>query len=363
MAQIVLGVGTSHTPLLILPPELWAGYAARDLGNPELVFPPDGLAMSFADAVNAHVSDEIRRQPRDIEQFRRQAKAAQDALDQLRCSVRAARPDVIVIVSDDQDEWFYDSNMPSLSIYWGPTVPIIPRPEPTAGSPQQIEMAKLVNAGYAAARRDVPVDAPLGRHLVEYLIEHDFDVSQMTYVEQAYGGTVARRYPTAAGGELDFARSLAPRPVGLPHGYSFVVQRLLDGMTAPIVPVIQNTCYPPNAVTPRRCYALGEALADALARWDGAARVAVIASGGLSHFVVDEVIDRALLAAVRAGDKQALVCLPRQRLRSATSECLNWVTVAAMMAHTALRPEILAYEPVYRTEAGTGAGLGFARWL
>jgi 3-O-methylgallate 3,4-dioxygenase len=362
MAQIVLGVGTSHTPLLILPPEMWSDYAARDRGNPELVFPPSGLAMSFDDAVGGYVPAEIQQRSRGLDLFRRQSAASQAALDQLAGSLRAARPDVIVIVSDDQDEWFYDSNMPAFSVYWGESVPIIPRPEP-AGSPLEIEMALLVNAGYAARRVDVPVDARLGRHLVEYLIEHDFDVSQMSCIEPSYGGRVARRYPAAAGGELAWARQLQPRPVGLPHGYSFVVQRLLDGMGTPIVPVIQNTCYPPNAVTPRRCYALGEALAAALAEWDDGVRVAVVASGGLSHFVVDEVIDRALLDAVKSGDKEALTSLPRERLRSATSECLNWVTVAATMAGTGLHPEVLSYEAVYRTEAGTGAGLGFARWV
>lgn len=362
MAQIVLGVATSHTPLLILPPEMWLDYAARDYGNPELVFPPDGLAMSYADAVAGYVADDIRHRPRDLELFRRQSAVSQSALDQLAGSLRAARPDVVVIVSDDQDEWFYDSNMPAFSIYWGESVPVIPRPDPVTGTSFEMKITKLINAGYGARRADVPVDARLGRHLVEYLIEHDFDISQMSYVEQAYGGRVARRYPAAAGGELAWVREIAPRPVGLPHGYSFVVERLLGGAGVPIVPVIQNTCYPPNAVTPRRCYAFGEALAGALAEWDDGVRVAVIASGGLSHFVVDEVIDRALLDAVKAADRQALVSLPRERLHSATSECLNWVTVAAVMGTTGLNPEVLSYEPVYRTEAGTGAGLGFARW-
>jgi 3-O-methylgallate 3,4-dioxygenase len=362
MASIVLGAATAHTPLLILPPEMWEDFSRRDSGNPELVFPPDGLAMSFADAVATVVPDEIRDRPRDLALFRRQSKTCQAALDELAESLRAARPDVVLIISDDQDEWFYENNMPSLSVYWGESVPIIPRPEPVEGTPREIEMARIVNAGYAARRFDVPVDARLGRHIVEYLVEHDFDVSHMTYVDESYGGRVARRYPTPAGTELDLVRTTSRRPVGLPHGYSFVVQRLLASVPAPIVPIIQNTCYPPNAVTPRRCYSLGTALAGALAAWDDDVRVAVIASGGLSHFVVDEVLDRTLLDALGSADETALTGLPRERLRSATSECLNWVTLGAIMAGASMSMELLAYEPVYRTEAGTGAGLGFARW-
>ena len=361
MATIALGVATVHTPLLILPPDMWLDFAERDRGNPELVFPPDGLAMSFADAVAGYVPREIQDKPRTLELFRRQYDAAQAALDELAASLVAARPDVVVMISDDQDEWFYDSNMPAFSIYWGESVQILPRPEPK-GTPREVEMQKIVNDGYGRAVRDVAVDAALGRHLVEYLIEHDFDISTMTYVEASYSGRVARRYPTPGGGELDYARVVPPRPVGLPHGYSYVVQRLMDNLDVPIVPIVQNTCYPPNSPTPKRCYQLGAALAGALAEWEPGVRVAVLASGGLSHFVVDEEFDRALLDALLKDDREALVSMPRQRLLSATSECLNWITLGGLMAQTDLRMELLAYEAVYRTEAGTGAGLGFARW-
>ena len=197
--------------------------------------------------------------------------------------------------------------------------------------------------------------------MIEHLVEHDFDVSHMTYIEPSYGGTVARRYPRGGGGELDVVRTTSRREQGIPHGYGFVLERLLDP-AVPILPFCQNTCYPPNAVTPRRCYAIGTALADAIAAWDDDVRVAVVASGGLSHFVVDEELDRLLLTALQKNDVDLLTTLPRERLRSATSECLNWVTLAGIMNATGRQMELLAYEPVYRTEAGTGAGLGFARW-
>jgi 3-O-methylgallate 3,4-dioxygenase len=360
MANIVLGAGLSHTPLLSLPPELWTEYAARDSQNPELVFPPAGQAMSYETALNTIVPASVRNRPRDLETFRAQSVRCQAALDTLVQSVADARPDVILLISDDQDEWFYENNMPAFSIFWGASVPMIPRPTPTRGDERARELEQMVIDGYCAERRDVPVDDKLGRHLIEYLTAHDFDISQMTYLEETYGGRVARRYPTPDG-ELDYVRESPHRPLGLPHGYAFAIQRLLGTDHAPIVPIAQNTCYPPNAVTPRRCYALGTALAEALDEW-GDARVAVIASGGLSHFVVDEEFDRSLLAALEAGDVASLTSLPRERLHSATSEVLNWVTLAAMMAKAGLTMEQLAYEPVYRTEAGTGAGMGFARW-
>lgn len=362
MANVVLGVGTVHTPLCVLPPELWESYARGDHMNPELVFPPDGVAASFEEALETIVPADIQNRPRSIEIFKRQYEVAQQSLDSLAKSLRDANPDVVVIVSDDQDEWFYEDNMPSLSIYWGDTVPLIPRPMGPARDDKAAEIMRLVGIGYTGEqRRDVPVQSDLGRYLIMHLIESGFDISHMTYLRDSYSGVVRRRYPRVDGTPLDLDRTSPPRQMGLPHGFSFVVNRLLDGMDIPILPIMQNTCYPPNNVTPARCHSFGETLADGLAEWDGG-RVAVVASGGLSHFVVDEVIDRAILDALVTGDKEAMVSLPRHRLRSATSESLNWVTVGALMSRLGHKMELLSYEPVYRTEAGTGAGMAFGKW-
>ena len=51
MADIVLGIGTSHTPLLSLQPELWLTYAEADKRNAELAYPPHGWVMPFEEGV------------------------------------------------------------------------------------------------------------------------------------------------------------------------------------------------------------------------------------------------------------------------------------------------------------------------
>ncbi|MBV9543601.1 MAG: hypothetical protein JOY61_04425, partial [Chloroflexi bacterium] len=109
-------------------------------------------------------------------------------------------------------------------------------------------------------------------------------------------------------------------------------------------------------------YALGRAIASAVRAWPERARVAVIASGGLSHFVVDEELDRMLLGALEKKDAATLQNLPRERLFSATSESLNWVAVGGAMESSALKMELVDYVPVYRTPANTGGGWAFARW-
>jgi 3-O-methylgallate 3,4-dioxygenase len=354
MAKIVLGIGTSHTPLLSLPPEMWPEYARGDERNPELSYPPRGYVMSFPRAVETLTGKTKYEGP---EPFKQQSARFKAALDTLASTLQGAEPDVTIIVSDDQDEWFYEHNMPRFAIYWGDSVPLIPR----STVPGASEMATRIAQGYGDVPMDVPVASRFGRYLVEYLCDHDFDVAHATHVQQPYGGRVARRYPTPDG-ELNSVRETQLHDQGLPHGFAFVVKRLFDNQPRPILPVFQNTCYPPNQPTAKRSYQLGRAIAEAVRDWDEPARVAIVASGGLSHFVVDEEQDRQLLKALEQKDAHTLQSFPKERLFSATSESLNWVAVGGAMEKEPLKFELVDYVPVYRTPADTGGGWAFGRW-
>src|SRR5438309_311288 len=358
MAELVLGLATSHTPMLTLPAELWSSYARNDERNPELAFPPHGLVMPYKDALES-ITPAARAGYRGTEPYRAQAEACQRALDELSSTLRAVSPDITVIIGDDQDEWFFEDNMPAFSVYWGETAPLIPRTMPPGS--RDADVIEAIRRGYGDVPMDVPVASTFGRYLIEYLIEHDFDVAHMRYVKQPYGGKVARRYPTKQG-ELDYVRETPPRPQGLPHAFSFIVKRLFDNRPGAILPVFQNTCYLPNQPTPRRAFATGEAIAAAIAESKEPASIAVVASGGLSHFVVDENLDRTLLKALERRDAAGLRAIPRTQLYSAASEALNWVALGGAMQKSDLKMELLDYVPVYRTPAGTGGGWAFARW-
>lgn len=358
MAEIVLGIGTSHTPMLSLPADLWPSYARRDEHNPELVYPPHGRVMSYAEALDS-VSPELRAKYHGPEPFQAQAAACQRALDELAKTLRGVNPDITVIITDDQDEWFFEDNMPALAVYWGDSAPMIPRRPPSRA--REPEVVEAIVRGYGDIPMDVPVASHLGRFLIEYLIEHDFDIAHIHHVKQPYGGRVARRYPTRQG-ELQYVRETPPHEQGLPHGVAFIIKRLFTNDPGMILPVFQNTCYPPNQPTPRRCFAVGQAIAAAVTEWSEPVSIAIVGSGGLSHFVVDEDLDRTLLGALERKDAAALCSLPRSRLYSAASESLNWVALGGAMQRTNLKMELLAYVPVYRTPAATGGGWAFARW-
>jgi hypothetical protein len=172
---------------------------------------------------------------------------------------------------------------------------------------------------------------------------------------------VGHRYPTREG-ESDVERTTQPHVQGLPHGYAFVVKRLWNNQPHALLPVMQNTCYPPNQVTPRRCFAFGQALAGAIQSWKEDVRVAVVASGGLSHFVVDEELDHMVIGGLQRKDPVTLQSVPRHKLYSAASESMNWITLGGILQDTPLKMELVDYVAAYRTPAGTGGGWGFARW-
>src|SRR5215469_4031476 len=118
--------------------------------------------------------------------------------------------------------------MPRFAVYWGDSVPLMPRPTPE-GAPQ---MAAMIASGYGDVALDVPVASRFGRFLVEYLCDHDFDPAHFNYLQQPYGGKVARRYPTPDG-ELRSVRETRQRDQGLPHGFSFIVKRLYNNQPRP----------------------------------------------------------------------------------------------------------------------------------
>jgi 3-O-methylgallate 3,4-dioxygenase len=147
------------------------------------------------------------------------------------------------------------------------------------------------------------------------------------------------------------------------HAYSFVHRWYLKGNGAPMLPVVPiflNTYNPPNQPVPKRCVRLGAALRELIALYPEDIRVGLLASGGLSHFTVEEDLDRAVVNALRGKDVDFLARLDPRRLKSGSSEIRNWIVLAA--AATDLDVRWLSYVPAYRTPALTGIGLCFAAW-
>jgi hypothetical protein len=149
---------------------------------------------------------------------------------------------------------------------------------------------------------------------------------------------------------------------GAPHAFGFIYRNIMDDQVIPHVPVILNTFYPPNQPTAHRCYEFGRAIGRALKAWDSDARVAVFGSGGLSHFVIDELFDIAFLKAIVAGDSEYLTGIDERLFQAGTSECKNWITTAGVLEGAGLKAELLEQVACYRSAGGTGTGTGFVCW-
>jgi 3-O-methylgallate 3,4-dioxygenase len=319
MAEITLGIGTSHSPMLSTPHEMFAGHADRDRARV-----PDFDRRVRENA--GRVAPELR-----AEVTRARHEANQAALARLSAILAAAAPDVLVVIGDDQGEWFSPDGQPALCIYWGDAVENLP--PPVEQMPPSLRLAYWGFYG-DGTNRAFPVDAPLARYLVETLThEHEFDVAHVR---------------------------VQPRHSPLGHAWCFVHQRLMGERIVPIVPLLLNTYFPPNQPTPKRCHHLGKAIRQAIDAWPTARRVGVVASGGLSHFVVDEALDRHVLAVLAEKDGEAIAALPPAQLESGNSEIRNWIAAAGALEH--LEMQLVDYQPCYRSEAGTGIGTAFAVW-
>lgn len=84
-------------------------------------------------------------------------------------------------------------------------------------------------------------------------------------------------------------------------------------------------------------------------------RIGIVASGGLTHFAVDEDLDREVIHAMQANDAGTLCAMPYRGLRSGQSGMLSWIMAAGALAGLLALTES-EYVPVHRTPAGTGIG-------
>ena len=330
MAELVLGLASSHSPQLSTPPEGWACRGERDKGHLELIG-TDGIVSNFEDLLARTDTERIAKEITP-EKFAKRHEQNQKAIAHLSKKLYDANLDVLVMVGDDQHEYLLDDNMPAFCVYWGDEVKV-------SGHEAGPSTGGLNLIGYNTEDVQVPIDSGLGLHIIDSLMDAEFDVGTSKFLD-----------PTRGRGERG----------GIGHAFGYVYNRLMTEAVIPTVPVMLNTYYPPNQPTPKRCFNLGQALRSAIESWDKDIRVGILASGGLSHFVVDEELDQQALAGMQAKSVDKLMALPREKINSGSSEIRNWIVVTGATEH--LDMDVVDYVPCYRSPAGTGCAMGFATW-
>ena len=329
MADIVLGMGASHGPLLSTPPEQWDQRAEADRRNKShwfrgKTYDYQSLLEERAPGFTREVAIEVRRERHA------QCRAAMERLSQI---FQKAAPEAVVIVGNDQREFFTDELTPSITVYRGADIRNVQQHHEESSG---LNIAEVGNAPEESAT--YPGAPELADHILRSVANENFDLAQSNTTPQN-----AIRH-------------------GIPHAFGFLYHSILGDTPPPSVPVILNVHYPHNQPKTARCLELGRAIQRAIRSFTGYKRVAMMASGGLSHFVVDEDLDQKVMKAMASGDEKALTEIPENIFKVGTAEIKNWFPLISAMNAEGRRYCQVDYVPCYRSEAGTGNAMAFVYW-
>lgn len=320
MAEVVLGIGTSHTPMLSMSPRRWPELGG-DFDRGLLKSDYDARAAKAPDWLSAELNSNV---------WQDKYEASQRALGHLRETLGEVAPDLVLIVGNDQEEMFLE---------YTPMFALM-KADVARDTPADVgSLPKALQEAWWAYHGDELVEYPLvsglDDHLIKALADGGFDIAVCT-------------------------DQTGDRSIG--HAFTFVERRIMPDSSTPIVPIMINTYYPPNQASPARCIELGQAIGQAIKTWDSPSRIVVVASGGLSHFAIEADLDREILRHLEREEFDELAAIPREVLKLGTSEALNWVTAARILAEFGRKMHLIDYIPAYRSMASTGVGLAFATW-
>jgi hypothetical protein len=298
MSNLVGCVAMSHAPQLMLDPGKWHLLQTRQSENlPE----KPGLENE---------TDEVKWN---------KWRGCMAAIDQLRQRLTAMKPDVLIVVGDDQHENLVDDNMPPFTIFMG------------AEAEASVSL-RYLNQPRSENRTKYCIDAKMAEALITGLMERGFDPSYSK--KTRYDG-------------------------GLGHAFARVLKFVIPQAECRVLPIMVNTYYPP-APSAKRCLEFGRTLASLIREYPSDDRVVIAASGGLSHTKIDESLDAAFLQALKSNDTAYMSSMPAAVFREGTSEILNWIVAAGAANRNG---QLIDYVPLYRTRTGVGCAMGFAYWI
>jgi 2,3-dihydroxyphenylpropionate 1,2-dioxygenase len=227
-----------------------------------------------------------------------QLEQAGKAMNELGKVLDEAKPDVIIFLGADHVETFSVTCVPTFALVAGDTA----------------------HATFAGREHKLPIHREMAEDVLKKLVtEHNFDIS---YSEDAELG----------------------------HAFSIPFEYVIAGRKIPVIPFFTNVYVPPLP-TAKRCEALGKALAQIIK--GRKEKVAIIASGGMSHFPgttkymhPEFDFDRWLVSQFEAGNTGALLNMtPEQLDEVGNTELLSWaVMFGAIGAH---KGELIDYIPTW----------------
>ena len=302
-----LGLAVSHAPSMFRGLEHWpAIHHVLSAGVPQ---PPE-IDRETAEVLQSYIA------------------RIDHGFDVLRDQIEAFKPDVLLVVGDDQAEVFTKADMPTFCLF-------------TCGDVHGSINIGLIGEPEEENHVTLRCASGLALDLLNDLNRHGFEIS-----------------------ETKELKPLGRPKRGLGHAFTRPTVKVTPRLNVPIIPFHVNCYYPPMP-SARQCYELGGAIA--LALKDRPEKVAIMASGGLSHDPrgpragwIDTPLDLWVLEQLRSGNSEALCQLfefDSDTLRSGTGEIRSWIVVAG--ACRGARATIVDYIPAHHAVTG----LGFAYWL
>jgi OH-DDVA oxygenase len=337
MAKVVLGIWTTHGPTLGTTAEQWPNRVAADKQRKH---PFRGKEYSFDELVAMRKGENLAEKSSLPERQKRHARC-QAAIRQLADKWAEVKPDVCVIMGNDQREMLLEDLTPALTVFCGDRIWNEPVPEDKVPlMPPGIHEADWTHN--PEQYTEYPGLPELAERVTRRAIRDEFDVG------------VSYQVP----------RNPANYSNGIGHAFGFVYRMIMRDQVVPNLPIIANTFYPPNQPTAKRLYRFGELVGEEIDSWDRDLRVAVVGSGGMSHFCIDEELDNRFFQAFKSRDAKALTSIEESLFQSGSSELKNWIHAAGCLFNAGLKgePKVIDYVPCYRSEAGTGTANGFVYW-
>ncbi|MDG1996973.1 MAG: hypothetical protein P8J14_10795 [Emcibacteraceae bacterium] len=336
MAEIVLGMWTSHGPTLSTTPQEWLMRVKADQNRPSHPYKLGNY--TYDELKELRKGEGLDQQSSLSERTIRHARC-QKAITKMADIWDEVKPDVAVIMGNDQNEIFNPDIIPAFTVFAGETLYNEPASED--------HIARMAPGIHAAEAGHNPPEyteyagAPdLAKLIIEQATKDGFDVTKM----------------------MKLPRHDNHWSSGVGHAFGYIYRQVMRDQVVPNVPIITNTFFPPNQPTAPRVFEFGQMVGRAIRAWDSDLKVAIIGSGGMSHFVIDEELDEIFMKALSQKDSETLTELDEKYFQTGTSELKNWISAAGILFDTDLKGEMVDYVPCYRSEAGTGTANGFVYW-
>jgi hypothetical protein len=309
VAKVIGYFATSHA-YTFLRPDVWDTRRERTRSNYQRIYgtlPPTRPEIARETVVD--------NQARYV--------AIEQGHEHVRRRLAESRPDVVVLIGDDQDENYTEENLPQFSLFTGDGYVTADRATGT--------------------QRSIRSDPGLAGFILNDMVEAGFDLAYSTTFSEGKLGS---------------------------HAHTEPLVHLVTGADVAVLPVFVNAIHVP-APTPARCLQFGRALRSAVERYPGDRRIVIGASGGLSHFTagypyrhytgplpfgsISVDFDKRLIEVMKRGDVDELAKLTNHDLiANGDIEFRQWIVMLGAIGHGV--PEYLAYEPFFSGLMGMSVG-------